>query len=146
MKHCPPACASVGILFRRVVDEAQYHAFGNGCWLVPHYPMVMLLEYAYTCKSSTVGLSSDIIPGFVGITPACGSIPIQSAALAEALPACASSFSRIKLSASNRQGIGYICHPRHWRVRWRHFDRVLCCSIRSCHGRWEQHLRRQVVG
>ncbi|USP75395.1 uncharacterized protein yc1106_02669 [Curvularia clavata] len=51
------------------------------------------LEYLFTRKFSILGFCSGIISGLVGITPACGFVPIETAALVGALTSCASFFT-----------------------------------------------------
>ncbi|EDU47867.1 Ammonium transporter [Pyrenophora tritici-repentis] len=53
----------------------------------------VLLEYASTRKFSIIGFCSGIIAGLVGITPACGYVRIQTAALIGALTSCGSFFT-----------------------------------------------------
>lgn len=52
----------------------------------------VLLEYLFTRKFSIIGFCSGIISGLVGITPACGYIPIETSALVGALTSCSTFF------------------------------------------------------
>jgi Amt family ammonium transporter len=78
--------ANITIRSVYIVCNTNLAACGGGmAWV--------LLEYMFTRKFSIIGFCSGIISGLVGITPACGFVPVQTSALIGALTACASFFT-----------------------------------------------------
>jgi Amt family ammonium transporter len=78
--------ANLSIRSIYIVCNTNLAASGGGiAWV--------LLEYLFTRKFSIIGFCSGIISGLVGITPACGFVPIETAALVGALTSCASFFT-----------------------------------------------------
>ncbi|KAF2265960.1 ammonium transporter [Lojkania enalia] len=78
--------ANISLRSIYIVVNTNLAACGGGmAWV--------LLEYSFNRKFSIIGFCSGIISGLVGITPACGFIPVYTATLVGALTSCCAFFA-----------------------------------------------------